>query len=139
MSRFLQTPTRIIPMLLVMGIIYFFSSVPGERLILPNIVNIDKVAHMAEYGLLALTVFHAFGAGFGLLHPRLAPLLVILICTMYGVTDEFHQSFVPNRSSSIFDILADSTGAIIVCFISSANTNLRKKRSSGYNKTSICF
>jgi hypothetical protein len=117
MNRFLQTPVRMIPMLLVMGIIFFFSSVQGERLILPDIVNIDKAAHMAVYGLLALTVFYAFGSGFAHLHPHLAPLLVILICTMYGVTDEFHQSFVPNRSSSIFDILADSTGAIIVCFI----------------------
>lgn len=125
MSCFLQTPARMIPMLLVMGIIFFSSSVPGERLLLPDIVNIDKAAHMAVYGLLALTVFYAFGSAYVGIHPRLAPLLVILICTVYGVSDEFHQSFVPNRTPSFFDVLADSLGAVAACIVRIASAHLK--------------
>ncbi len=118
---------RMVPLLLVMGIIYFLSSVPGDRLVLPDIVNIDKVAHMAIYGLLAAAAFYAFGGRLRRLHPRLIPLLVILICTLYGVSDEFHQSFVPNRSPDVFDVMADSCGAALVCVIS--HIYLRKKKS----------
>ena len=119
---------RMVPLLLVMGIIYFLSSLPGDRLVLPDIVNIDKVAHMTIYGLLAAAAFYAVGDRLRRLHPRLVPLLVVLICTLYGVSDEFHQSFVPNRSPDVFDVMADSAGAVLVCIIS--NACLRKKRSS---------
>jgi VanZ family protein len=139
MSGFLQAVTRTFPMFVVMGIIFLLSSMPGERLFLPPIVNIDKVAHMAIYGLLAAAVFHAFGVRLNCMHPRMIPLLVIVICTLYGVTDEFHQSFVPNRSSSIFDILADGIGAVIVYIIRTARTHLRKKRSCSCKDTSSCL
>ena len=128
---------RMSPLLLVMGIIYFLSSLPGDRLVLPDIVNIDKIAHMAIYGLLAFTVFYAFGSRLRRLYPRLIPLLVILICTLYGVSDEFHQSFVPNRSPDVFDVMADSTGAVLVCIISTAY--LRKKKSSSCKEGSGCL
>ena len=140
MNGFSRKVTRIIPMLLMMGIIFFLSSVPGEDLVLPDIVNIDKVAHMAIYGLLALSVFHAFGgARFSQTHPHLVPLLVILFCSVYGLSDEFHQSFVPNRSADVFDVLADSIGAVIVCIIRIVITHLRKKRSSSCKETSSCL
>jgi VanZ family protein len=129
MSRFLRAPARLVPMILVMGAIFFLSSVQGENLVLPNIVNIDKVAHMGVYGLLAGTVFFAFGGRLICLYPRLVPLLVILICILYGVTDEFHQSFVPNRTPSFSDVLADGFGAAVVSLIYAAKTNLLKKRS----------
>lgn len=129
MSRFLPAPARLVPMILVMGAIFFLSSLPGENLILPNIINIDKVAHMGIYGLLAGTVFFAFGSRRICLYPRLVPLMVILICTLYGVTDEFHQSFVPNRTPSFLDVLADGFGAAVVSLIYAAKTNLLKKRS----------
>ena len=140
MSRFSWKVTRIIPMLLMMGIIFFLSSVPGEDLVLPDIVNIDKLAHLAIYGLLAFSVFHAFqGARFNQMHPRLVPLLVILFCSAFGLSDEFHQSFVPNRSADVFDVLADSIGAVAVCIIRFVVTHLRKKRSSSCEETSGCL
>jgi VanZ family protein len=70
----------------------------------------DKTAHMVLY------------AGFGfLLYLTLknspyqslrnnAFLFAIIIGTLYGATDEFHQSFVPGRTESIYDLFADSIG-----------------------------
>ncbi|UTY25155.1 hypothetical protein E4N78_07050 [Treponema denticola] len=40
-------------------------------------------------------------------------LLVICITVLYGLSDEIHQYFVPNRSSSVYDLLADALGAFL--------------------------
>jgi VanZ family protein len=42
-----------------------------------------------------------------------AGLAAIVLATMYGVSDEFHQSFVPGRSPDRFDVVADCVGATI--------------------------
>lgn len=38
---------------------------------------------------------------------------ILFICLFYAVTDEFHQSFVPGRTSLVSDILVDFGGALI--------------------------
>ena len=139
MRRFPGELARIIPMLLVMGLIFVLSSVPGDQLTLPDISNIDKVAHLAIYGLLAFTVFYAFGPRFYRMHPRLLPLAVIFICTVYGVSDELHQYFVPNRSADIFDVLADSAGAVIVSGLWIGFAHLLKKNGKACKGTSSCL
>ncbi|KAF0188242.1 MAG: putative integral membrane [Desulfobulbaceae bacterium] len=79
-------------MLLVMGIIFFLSHQPGDTLHLPSIPGIDKISHMFAYGLLALTVLWFFGSAqpAGLLTIALK---TVLVCLLYGMTDEFHQSY----------------------------------------------
>jgi VanZ family protein len=39
--------------------------------------------------------------------------LIAAIASVYGITDEFHQSFVPGRDANIWDWLADTIGACI--------------------------
>ncbi len=104
-------------MLLVMAGIFFVSGIPGDRLPLPDVVDIDKLAHLTVYGLLAGTVFYAFGPRLRYKNPTWLSLVVIAVCIIYGISDEYHQSFIPNRTPSVFDILADGTGAIVVCLI----------------------
>jgi len=77
---------------------------------------IRKCAHFTEYGILA---FFAFRAAAGSSIDRLrrsrffAPaLFVALIASI----DEFHQSFVPSRTSSGWDVLLDISGGIFVVF-----------------------
>ena len=60
---------------------------------------------MVEYGVLAALLLRATGK---------AP-LSLLIAGLYGVSDEVHQHFVPGRSASAWDALADVLGAGIVC------------------------
>jgi VanZ family protein len=38
--------------------------------------------------------------------------LAAAITIVYGVTDEFHQSFVPGRSADAYDLAADAAGAL---------------------------
>ena len=58
-------------------------------------------------------------------------LLVMLICFLYSLTDEYHQYFVPGRTSLFTDCLIDTTGSIIACVIYSVvkkiKDNLDKK------------
>jgi VanZ family protein len=111
-------------MLLVMGMIFFFSHQPGHTLHLPSIPGIDKIAHMLAYGLLALTVLWFLGSAgpSGFLNPALK---TVLFCLLFGVSDEFHQSFIPGRWVSVFDLLADLTGAMLVCALWLWNRDFR--------------
>jgi len=64
-----------------------------------------------EYGVLAVLFFGALGSSF----PGWSRLRVvcasIAMATLYGLSDEIHQSFVPGREASGMDLLADFTGA----------------------------
>lgn len=45
--------------------------------------------------------------------------LVVLLCIAYGVTDEFHQRFVPGRVPDWFDLRNDAIGAILAMLVAS--------------------
>ena len=60
----------------------------------------------AGLGLLALRAFHG-----GFERPRPLPTLYAgLTVILWGISDEFHQSFVPGRDASGWDVLADAVG-----------------------------
>jgi len=68
----------------------------------------DKVAHATVFGILTLLLL--FGARFP---AGWRGWLCVLVATLYGVSDELHQSFVPGRAVELFDGLADLTGAVL--------------------------
>lgn len=107
---------RIVPVTCVMGTIFFLSHQSGDNLNLPTFVGADKLMHMIAYGTLAVTVLWFLGKK-GLDRPRFTVAGTVLFCLLYGVSDEFHQSFIPLRSVSVFDLLADTAGAFCVSFL----------------------
>lgn len=42
-----------------------------------------------------------------------AVIYILFICLFYAVTDEFHQSFIPGRTSMVSDILVDFAGSLL--------------------------
>ena len=101
---------RYIPMLIVMAVIFFLSSQPDIPL--PQTISFqDKILHFAAYGVLAVTVLWARRSV-----SSVACLGVVVYCLLYGISDEFHQSFVPGRTSSVYDVIADGVGASFVAF-----------------------
>lgn len=107
---------RLVPMLIVMGIIFLLSHQPGDSLHIPSFIpGFDKVAHMIVYGVLAATILYAFEPAIN--NGRtLAPFLVtVTICILYGIGDEFHQSFIPGRFASAADLVADTLGVVVAC------------------------
>lgn len=74
---------------------------------------IRKCAHMAEYAALSFLL-----CAFIVYVWRSAPfyrtaLIAWFIATLYGVSDEIHQLFVPGRSGALKDVLFDAAGAAI--------------------------
>ena len=65
--------------------------------------------HLALYSVLGGTL------QFGRLNSRsgMAHWTLIAIGIIYGVSDEWHQSFVPGRNPSISDLLADAMGVLM--------------------------
>ena len=102
-------------MVVVMGTIFFISHQPGDNLYIPPLPGLDKIAHMTIYAVLAATVLYALNPLLSDEKKLRASLLTICICVLYGMGDEFHQSFIPGRYSSLADIAADTLGAIAVC------------------------
>ncbi len=70
---------------------------------------VRKTAHFSEYAALGFSVSCTLGRRKLLTLPSAAALL---ICSLYAVSDEIHQYFVPGRACMISDILLDSCGAL---------------------------
>lgn len=69
----------------------------------------DKLVHLLLYGVLGATLGWAKR-----MSPRSVPHWTLLILGLaYGVVDELHQRFVPNRVASVDDVVADSIGLVI--------------------------
>lgn len=94
-------------------------------------VPLRKCAHATEYAVLAILIIFTINAYTNKNYSIRKIILVILICFLYSLTDEYHQSFVPGRTSLFTDCLIDTTGSIIACVIYSVvkkiKDNLDKK------------
>jgi VanZ family protein len=128
MKKFLSILPRWIPALIMMGLIFLFSSQPAGKF--PHFAGWDyvirKTGHVVGYGLLALCFFFAFH--FQSKYRWLAWLLAIL----YAATDEFHQSFVPSRQPSLTDILLfDNIGALATLWLYSMFGWKSKRKTQG--------
>jgi VanZ family protein len=92
-----------------MAVIFVLSGIPNLKE-LPGGIS-DVTGHFAGYMILGtLVVRAAAGARWAGVSARAAA-RAWLISAAYGVSDEFHQSFVPGRSPSGVDWIADATGA----------------------------
>jgi VanZ family protein len=94
-----------------MGVIFYLSS----RSTLPRpegvSANLEAIAgHFIAYGVLALLV--SFALAESGISPIRRSVYAVLFAVTYGLSDEFHQSFVPGRDPALFDIAMDAIGAI---------------------------
>ncbi len=104
-----------VPMLVVMGTIFYLSSQSFSNTPLP-FPGFDKIVHITIYAVLGATVL--FAQSSETREKTLKSVVwVVAIATLYGLSDEFHQSFVPGRSPDVLDVLADSVGAVLICII----------------------
>ncbi|BHH84028.1 VanZ family protein [Desulforhopalus sp. 52FAK] len=108
---------RLVPMVVVMGTIFFLSHQRGDEITLPDFSNSDLVAHMLAYGVLAATILYAWEKSYRTLYPVKVILLTVITCLIYGISDEFHQSFIPGRYVSVLDVVADTVGPLLVCSV----------------------
>lgn len=99
------------PAVLVMAVLFAASSASDTTAVPP--VLSDTILHLGGYALLGITVFRALAdARFDRLTPGRAA-GAVLCCILYGLSDEFHQSFVPGRTPDAMDLVADAAGAAL--------------------------
>jgi len=97
------------------GLIFYLSAQSHPDDDLPSLfgaVN-DKVLHMLEYAGLGGLCYRAFRGGATKVVAVRAMLFSILAASLYGVTDEVHQLFVPFREAGWQDWLADVAGSVL--------------------------
>ena len=103
--------TRWLPLITYCIFIFVQSSHPAPEE-LPAFRFMDKMLHVAAYALLAILFYRAYQT-LPIRHSlRMLALLSILSASLYGISDEIHQYFVPFREADIFDGIADIIGAI---------------------------
>ncbi len=101
----------LLPALGYAGLIFWLSSQSNPLPFLPQgFLSQDKLLHALEYAVLAGLLF----AGLRLagLRTGLAIVVAVLAASVYGASDELHQSFVPNRTADVLDWVADTLGAL---------------------------
>ena len=111
------------------GTLFFLSAQSSLPSIAPTVPNIDKVEHFGVYGLLGILVVAAVRRSTTLALPK-AALMAILITSTYGVSDEFHKQFVPNRSCDVWDWTADTIGGILGVAVFAAYESRRNQKTN---------
>jgi len=102
---------RWLPVVAYCGLIYFQSSRPSPPN-LPQIPYLDKLLHAGAYALLGILFMRALRASPLGNKPAAVMVSSILLATLYGISDEIHQFFVPFRSAERLDVLADFLGSL---------------------------
>ena len=92
--------------------IFLQSSFPTPAAV-PTFYLSDKLLHVAAYAVMAILFYRALG-----LHaigntPVKRAVFSAALTVLYGISDEFHQSFVPGRSPEWLDVAADAVGAVV--------------------------
>ena len=91
--------------------IFLQSSHPGpERM--PEVRFLDKLLHFGAYALLGILFFRAYETLPIKDNSKLLIGISIATATLYGISDEIHQYFVPFRNAEILDGIANTIGSI---------------------------
>lgn len=101
------------PVVLWAILIFNFSSgtVPNASNVYWQDFAFKKTGHVLLFGSMAALFYRALiGEGVG---AKKAVITAIILATLYGATDEFHQSFIQGREAAIRDIFIDGIGAYI--------------------------
>ncbi len=101
--------SALLPPLLYMGLIFFLSAQSSFPMLPSGLWSYDKVIHGCEYAVLGLLVSRALA----MLGAPARFALAVAIASLYGVSDELHQYFVPGRSSEVLDAVADACGSLV--------------------------
>ena len=105
-------------------LIFVLSSIPGAAFPPSRVLSQDKLLHAAVYAVLGALIFVALPRRWS--HKTSVLVLIAgATATLYGFTDEFHQMFVPGRSSDLRDVLADGVGGFVGALVASTVVGAR--------------
>ncbi|MDX2501310.1 MAG: VanZ family protein [Deltaproteobacteria bacterium] len=100
-----------LPVILYCIAIYIQSDFPSSEHI-PTFEFSDKVLHFLAYAVMGVLFYRAYQTLSFKNNIQLLMLLSMISASLYGISDEIHQSFVPDRDGSLMDVMADVLGAV---------------------------
>ena len=101
-----------LPLFMYCLFIFFLSSYPNP-LPMPHLFLGDKLLHIAEYSILGFLMARSIFSLNLRYSKRPLFIIAIILSTLYGLSDEVHQSFTPGRTTSLGDLIADGLGSLI--------------------------
>mgnify|MGYP000750717065 FL=1 len=99
-----------LPLILYCLFIYIQSDHPSPEQI-PSFPFVDKVLHFLAYGIMGILFYRAYQTLRIKNNIQMLMLLSVVSASLYGISDEIHQSFVPFREAEVADVIADMLGA----------------------------
>lgn len=116
---------------------WLFPTASDSTLQLAHLL-IRKAGHITEYAILAWLAARAFRTSSNELLRGRWFLVALILVVLYSLSDEYHQSFVPSRTASIYDSMIDSVGGLAALAIIAWRHGLRTptSRASDRIKTS---
>ena len=95
-----------------MVLILSISAIPTNIIQALGFQHADKVAHFFEYSILGFLAVQSFKPlnGYNLFY-------IIFSGFIFGAFDEWWQSFISDRCTSLFDLLSDNLGMLISSII----------------------
>ncbi|OCA82421.1 hypothetical protein A8F94_21195 [Bacillus sp. FJAT-27225] len=116
--KIVKWAARLLPFI-YMALIWIMSSLPSNHFVeLPDSTldrTIKESLHFVEFAIL----YGLFVIAFLTLKKKFTVqvnLILAAAASLYGLTDEIHQSFYPYRSASLFDLFKDVTGVLAVYY-----------------------
>lgn len=106
---------RWLPAIIWAAVIFWCSSRSTSPIPLIPIPHADKGIHFTEFFILCYSICHAqepSGQNFRRIMWR-----AVLMTSVYGALDEYHQSFTPERTPEVADWMADTAGAVVAGFV----------------------
>ena len=126
-----------LPALLGMGVLFYTSSLPGDKVRLPPFPYSDNAVHFSAYAVLGMLIAprrplrRRISEGASGAREKARPdaaeaapegsgridYVGRAVGMFYGVGDEIHQLYVPDRSYDYADMAADAAGVLVGCWV----------------------
>ena len=107
---------RWLPLIIYCLVIYIQSDLPSIEHI-PSFEFSDKVMHFFAYAGLGVLFYRAYQTLHLKDNLKMLILTSIISASLYGISDEIHQYYVPSRDADIFDVIANFLGALCGVYI----------------------
>jgi VanZ family protein len=97
-------------------ILWVFPNLSEDRVAAIHFLT-RKLAHFTEYAVLGILSARAFSSSANDFVQRRWFQAALLLIVAYALLDEFHQSFVPSRTASIYDSAIDVAGGLTALLV----------------------
>jgi VanZ family protein len=129
LPRLLRMLPDLVPLIVYCVFIFIQSHLPVP-FEMPEVSHFDKLLHLGAYGVMAILFYRTYQAGWPRAMQQALIWASVISTALYGLSDEIHQYFVPQRSADPLDWLADAIGgalgAVIYQRLFDATRNIRK-------------